>query len=305
MLAQVPFIPRTASNRDAPHPRVWTIVLTGDAPPGPRDAHRRRPCRPGAHASLARTAAPHARHTLERASRLAPAGQMVTVLTRRQAAAWDGELSAVPQTRRLVQPVYRGRAAEALLPLTTIARDDPSATVVILPADVSRAAHDPRFLRHVGRAVWAVALRPDLPILIGAHPVAPVSDGWIEPGPPVEGLEDLAVRSVRRFVDDASPAERRRLFESHALTSTSILVGRAGTLRALAGRTLPDVLEALEPLDDAVDRAEESLLCEAVYESMPETDLAALERAPDVAVLALPDVVWRVPEREALGLLAS
>ena len=97
----------------------------------------------------------------------------------------------------------------------------------------------------------------------------------VEPGAPVEGLEDLWVRSVARFVDHASPAERRRLFESNALTSTSILVGRAGTLMELAARTLPEVLEALEPLDDALDRTEESLLCDAVYEDMPENDLAA------------------------------
>jgi mannose-1-phosphate guanylyltransferase len=240
---------------------------------------------------------------LERASRLAPAAQVVAVLTRRQAAAWDRELSAVPQARRVVQPVYRGRAAEVLLPLLAVARQDPSATVVVLPAD-QRPEDDPRFLRYVSRAVWAIALRPDLPILIGAHPRTPMVDGWIEPGPPIEGLEDLGVRAVKRFVDDASPAERRRLLDGDALASTSILVARAGTLLALAGRTLPDVMEALEPLEDA-DRAEASLLCDAVYEWMPHADLTPLERAHELAVLALPDVAWREPERDTFALLAS
>ena len=128
--------------------------------------------------------------------------------------------------------------------------------------------------------------------------------GWIEPGAPVEGLEELAVCSVKRFVDAASPAERRRLFEGNALTSTLIFVGRAGTLRALAARAVPEILEALEPLEDAFDTAEESLLCDAVYECMPEADLVCLQRAPELAVLPLPDVVWRSPEREPL-LLAS
>jgi mannose-1-phosphate guanylyltransferase len=307
MVARVPFIPRLEPHREAPHPRVWAIVLTGDEPPAAGVQPRRRDCRPARHWRAVRATAPRAPEVLERASRLAPAGQMVTVLTRRQAAAWAPELSAVPHARRVVQPVYRGRAAEVLLPLLKIARQDPSATVVILPADHQRFDQDPRFTRYVGRAVWAAALRPDLPILIGAHPHTAVADGWIEPGAPVEGLEDLSVRAVTRFVDDASPAERRQLFESNALTSTSILVGRAGTVLALAARTLPEVLEALEPLDDALDRTEESLLCDAVYEDMPENDLAPLERAPELVVLALPDVVWRVPEREreAVYLLAS
>jgi mannose-1-phosphate guanylyltransferase len=299
MLAPVPFIPRLQSQVDAPHPRVWTVVLTGDEPPVPGNAYRRRHCQSTRHWPLSAPA--RAQRTLERAARLAPAGQMITVLTRRQMGAWERELSALPYARRVVQPVYRGRAAEVLLPLLKIARHDPSATVVILPADRS-VEHSARFARYVGRAVWAIALRPDVPILIGAHPHAPVVDGWIEPGLPVEGLEDLAVRAVKRFVDDASPAERRRLFDGNALTSTSIFVGRAGTLLAVAERALPEVLEALEPLEDTLDRAEESLLCDAVYECMPEAGLAALERAPELAVLALPDVVWRVPDTEALRL---
>jgi mannose-1-phosphate guanylyltransferase len=304
MLARVPSIPPLDPQQDTPHRRVWAIVLTGDEPPLASGASRRRHCGMTRHWPMATFAPPRGQHTLERASRLAPAGQMITVLTRRQAGAWDRELSTLPQARRLVQPVYRGRAAETLLPLLKVARQDPSATAVILPAD-HPVDYDARFLRYVSRAVWAIALRPDLPILIGAHPRAPVTDGWIEPGPPVEGLEDLAVRVVKRFVDGASLAERRRLFEGNALTSTSIFVGRAGTLLALAGGALPEVLEALEPLEDVLDGAEESLLCDAVYECMPEADLAPLERAPELAVLALPDVVCRAPDRDVLCLLAS
>lgn len=308
MLARVPLIPRLGLEHDPPHSRVWTIVLTGDAPPVRRpfaSRTRARGCRFAARWPWTADAMSPARvhGTLERASRLAPVGQTVTVLTRRGATAWEHELDSVPQARRVVQPLYRGRAAELLLPLLKIARLDPSATVIVLPAD-RRVDRDARFHRYLGRAVWAVALRPDVPILIGAHPSTPVGDGWIEPGALVEGLEELAVHAVRRFIDDAPPAERKRLFDANALTSTSIIVGRAGTLRALAQRTLPEVMEALEPLEQAFDRPEEPLLCDAVYECMPRASLAPIERARELAVLALADVVWRAPEDEAL-LLAS
>jgi mannose-1-phosphate guanylyltransferase len=300
MLARVPSIPQIGLVREAPHPRTWAIVLTGDEPPvdartlSRRAGAQRWPAAPG----VARRSG-----ALERASRLVPPGQMVTVVTRRHARAWDAEMSDIPGARRLVQPAYRGRAVEMLLPLLRIARRDPSATVIVLPAEHG-IDHEARFLRYVSRAVWAVALRPDLPILIGAHPHTPPMDGWIEPGAPVDGLEDLAVHTVKRFVDAASPVERRRLFDANALTSTLVFVGRAGTLRTLAERAVPEVLEALEPLEDAFDTAEESLLCEAVYECMPQAGLRGLERAPELAVLPLPDVVWRAPERDAL-LLAS
>jgi mannose-1-phosphate guanylyltransferase len=304
MLACVPFIPRLHVQRDAPHPHVWAIVLTGDAPPAPGRGHRPRRQHPARWPGEATAAPPRAPRTLERASRLAPAGQMVTVVTRRRAGAWAHELAAMPHGPCVVQPVYRGRAAEVLLPLLKIVRQDPAATVIVLPA-ARHEDHDARFLRYVGRAVWAVALRPDVPLLIGAQPHAPLADGWIEPGAPVEGLEALAVRSVKHFVDDASPAEQRRLFDDHALVSTSIFVARAATLLALAERALPEVREALEPLEDAFDRPEESLLGEAVYECMPQVSLAPLERAPDLAVLALPDVVWRTAGPERLHQLAS
>ena len=307
MVARVPFIQQLDVQHDTVSPHVWAIVLTGDAPPAPGRGHRPQRHRP-VHWPLGVTATaplPRAQRALERASRLAAAGQMMTVVTRQRAAAWERELAALPRGPRVVQPVYRGRAAEVLLPLLKIVRQDPAATVVVLPV-AQRVDHDARFLRYVSRAVWAVAVRPDVPILIGAQPYAPVADGWIEPGAPVEGLEALAVRTVKHFVDDASPAERRRLFDGHALMSTSIFVARAATLLALAERQLPEVLEALEPLEDVFGRPEESLLCEAIYECMPQADLDHLERAPELAVLALPDVAWRAPDREpTLQLLAS
>jgi mannose-1-phosphate guanylyltransferase len=303
MLAHVPSIPqRLDVDRDVQRAHVWTVVLTGDAPPPSTPGAQRRNCR--GTSRWPDPLWPGARRTLERASRLAPAGQLIAVLTRRQAAAWESELAAAPDARRIVQPVYRGRAAEVLLPLLTIAAQDPSATVIVLPID-QPADHDARFLRYIRRAVWAVALRPDVPIIIGAHPHAAVADGWIETGPAVEGLEDLAVHTVRRFVNDATPAERRKLFDASALVSTSIFVARAGTLLSLAQRTLPEVIEALEPLEAAFGRPEEGLLCEAIYECMPRAGLDPLERAPELAVLGLPDVVWRAPDREALALIAS
>jgi len=307
MLARVPFNPQIDREPDAPHAHVWTIVLTGDAPPTPACRHDRpRRHRPG-HWSPALSAAPRsprAQRTLERASRLAAPGRMVTVMTRQRAAAWERELEAVADGPRVVQPSYRGRAAELLLPLLKIVRHDPSATVILLPA-VQPVEHDARFLRYVGRALWATALRPDVPLVIGARPYTPVADGWIEPGAPVEGLETLAVRSVKRFVDDASAAERRRLVDGHALVSTSIFVARAQTLLELAERTLPDVREALEPLEGAFDRPEEALLGDAIYECLPQAGLGPLEHAPELAVLALPDVVWRAHQHEALELLVS
>src|SRR5262245_14551406 len=300
MRARVPFIPRSEIERDTPHPRVWAIVLTGDASTRTGQIHR------GVHTPHWRSrcfGASPATRAVDDVARLVPAGRVVTVTTR--GLAWTSDSLGGSPVHRVVQPHYRGRAAETLLPLLRIARQDPGATVVVVPSDHG-VRHEVRFHRYVARAVWAVALRPDLPILLAAHPQSPVTRGWIEPGDPVEGLEDLAVHDVRRVVDAASLAEQRRLFESGALVSTQVFIGRAATLLSLAAEAVPEVFEALEPLADAFGTAEEPLLREAVYESMPEANLGALERAPGLAVLPLPDVVWQAPSTDTpLFALAS
>ena len=301
MLARVPPIP-TDVEHDTTSPRVWAIVLTGDA----HASRRSRPLRSTTRRRRWReecAGTPTAPHAVADVARLVPASRVVTVTTRDWRAR-GSDASGMPHVHRVVQPHYRGRAAETLLPLLRIARLDPAATVVVMPADHG-VRHEARFHRYVARAVWAVTLRPDLPILIGAHPHTPLASGWIEPGSVVEGLEDLSVRTVKRVVDTASLTEQRRLFESGALVSTLVFVGRAGTLLARAAEALPEVLEALEPLADAFDTPEEPLLRDAVYECMPQADLDALERVPGLAVLPLPDIVWQAPPRETLLALAS
>src|SRR5262245_16095791 len=300
MLARVPSIPSHEVEHDTPHPRVWAIVLTGDTARVAGHTHRADRT-PRWRTQCAGT--PPATREVDDVARLVPAGRVVTVTTRGRA--WASESPSASSAHRVVQPHYRGRAAETLLPLLRIARQDPGATVVVVPSDHG-VRHEVRFHRYVARAVWAVALRPDLPILLAAHPQSPVSRGWIEPGEPVEGLEDLAVHDVRRVVDAASLAEQRRLFESGALVSTQVFIGRAATLLSLAAEAVPEVFVALEPLAAACGTPEEPLLSDAVYECMPEADLGALERAPGLAVLPLPDVVWQAPARDTLLLaLAS
>src|SRR5438093_1111617 len=109
MLARVPFIPRVDLVREAPHPRTWAIVLTGDEPPVDARTFQLRQAR-GTAARWPGAASAGRARPLERASRLVPPGQMVAVVTRRRARAWDGELADIPGARRIVQPSYRGHA---------------------------------------------------------------------------------------------------------------------------------------------------------------------------------------------------
>jgi mannose-1-phosphate guanylyltransferase len=275
MIADVRLFRHGASvgSRVASH--VWCFVLAGAAP-------RRGP------AMLKRA--------LDRATRLAPAHRVVAVVSRDSASQCAGLLAEISDVATLVQPAYRGSAAELFLPTLLVARRDPDAVILALRADET---HDGPVAPCLARAIRAVGLRPDLTVLVGARPrTTRAPDGFVEPGSPLPGLEDLL--AIRRFVYEAP----RGLCARDLLAPAAVAV-QARVLVALGRRYIPEVLETLEPLEDVADASEATLLAEAVYECMPYASLSRefLERVPDLAVLPVPDALREVGQ--AVTHLAS
>jgi mannose-1-phosphate guanylyltransferase len=275
---------------------LWGIVLAGT--PGAR--HVRQRSGGGAVGARRDTAL---RHTLDRAAGLIPAERLVAVLPRDHAPTYETALTALPAVKRVLQPAYRGSAAEVFHPLLRITQDDPEAIAAILPTD-SRGDYEGAFMTYVARAAQAVSARPELPMVIGAQPASPTPGRpWIEPGLVVEGLEDLNVRTVRRFIAQPTAAELCALYEGEGLLNTHVIVAKARTLIALGERYLPDVLETLEPLERAFGAPEERLMTEAVYEGMPFASVEHALFAPPGAFAVLPAAraAWRDATRPALA----
>ena len=277
MIAGVRLFPQSDSVGPRIAPNVWCFVLAG----GPS---RRAPAA--------------VRRALDRATRLAPAHRVVSLVSRESALQCADVLAETPDVATIVQPTYRGSAAELFLPTLLVARRDPDAIVLALRADDT---HDGPVAPCLVRAVQAVSLRPELTLLVGARPrTSRAPDGFVEPGAPLEGLEELSLLSVRRFV-----YETPRGLTGTDLLMPAALAARARTLVALGRRYMPDVLETLEPLEDVADAPEATLLCEAVYECMPYASLSRelLERIPDLALLPVPDALREVGD--AVAHLAS
>ncbi len=226
---------------------------------------------------------------LEGASRLIPAGRMVTVRARGRAVSYDITPVEDPAIRRVIQPAWRGSAAETFLPVLKIAAADPEAVVVLFPGS-DALDREGRLMTLVADAVAAVTARPELGIVLGTAPLGPdTGSEWIEPGALIEGLERYAVRAVRRFLPRPTPAQRLTLGEGNALVNSRVVIVKARTLITLGHRYLPDVLEVFEPLLPAFGTPEETLLCEALYEQMPYASIthALFARPGDVAVLSV------------------
>jgi len=289
MIAQVrPFRGDSAA---ASLQHLWGVVLP----------HNERPC----------AVAPSRRHytgrgerqgalarPLERASRLIPATRLITVLTRDANADAYRDLAEVPGLQRCLEPASRGTAPEIFLAAFSVLQQDPHGVVAALPVD-HLAEHAHRLMQYVARAAAAAAARPELPIIVGAYPGSRDPEyAWFEPGNPVEGLEAFAVRAVRRVVAQPSPAER-----AGGLLGMLAVVTTARTLIALGRRHLPDVLECLEPLEDVVGGPEATLLCDAVWESMPRASLCRdlLAHVPQLGVVSMPDVMTARTDAQALA----
>src|SRR5207237_2868347 len=103
-------------------------------------------------------------------------------------------------------PARRGTAPEMFLAALSVLQQDPHAVVATLPA-THLIEHGHRLMQYVARAAAATAIRPDLPVLVGAYPGSRDPEyAWIDAGDAVEGLEAYAVRSVRRLVARPSAA---------------------------------------------------------------------------------------------------
>lgn len=306
MIAHVRSFPSRASERCSRSTgHAWGVVLAGNDGPVVefgRGSGRRVRREPRPFGNDGRTGL---RRTLERATALLPAEQMIAVFSRDNADGYEQELRDMPGVHQVVQPRYRGSAAEVFLPILKIARIDPEAIVAVLPAD-HVDGHDGRAIESIGKAITAAAVRPDLPVLVGAHPRPNPTYGWVEPGDPVDGLESFAVRSVKRFVHDRAVSTHRWLSPGGSLLSIVAIVGHISTLLDLGRHYVPEVLEALEPIEHASGSVEERLLCDAVYESIPYASLARelLERGDHFGVLPLPEARWREYGTD-LELLAS
>ena len=299
MIAQVlPLRPEYAA---ASLRHLWGVVLSGTE--RSHTLHTARRHYTGAHPRRWPEAMPgRLQRPIERATRLIPAARLVTVVTRETEGAAREELAGLPGVHRCVQPSPRGTAPEMFLAALSVLQHDPHAIVAALPAD-HLIQRGPRLMQYVARAAGAAAIRPELPVIVGAYPGSLDPEyAWVEPGEPIDGLEAFAVHAVRRFVAHPSAAER-----SGVLLGTLAVVMSARTLVSLGRRHLPDILECLEPLEDVVGRPEATLLCDAVWESMPRASVSRdlLARVEYLGVVSMPDAMTGESSRSTTQALAS
>lgn len=233
-------------------------------------------------------------HTLARAGRVAPPERVVTVVGRGHRR-FIGGASAKAAGRIIEQPANRDTAPGIFLPALHVLRQDPEATVLILPSD-HFIAPDDEFARCTAEALALAERKRDRLILLGAVPDGPEEDyGWIEleAGPATSfSWRDSPVASFRE-----KPGRREALsfLAKGYLWNTMIMAIKVRALWELGQRCLPEIMTELEALRAALGTPHEAAAMEAVYAGMRPTNFSTgvLERTPGrTTVLPMLGVDW-------------
>lgn len=243
------------------------------------------------------------RETIDRVRPLVPASRTWVVTAAAQA---RGVRRVAPELARgtvLVEPVGRNTAAAVALAALRIARQDPSAVMIVLPAD--------HVIGQLGRfraclkTACSVAARTGALVTLGVQPTRPETGyGWIQAGDRVPGFP-AGVTSVARFIEKPAAAKARRLLaRGDTFWNSGMFVWRVDAILSALARHVPDVLH---PLEKVVGRGSAAL--DRAYRRLPSVsiDVGVLERADavtmvrarfpwnDVGSWAAVESLWRRP----------
>jgi mannose-1-phosphate guanylyltransferase len=233
---------------------------------------------------------------LQRAAAVAPLQRICTVVAEQHRRWWTPVLSYLPEENVIAQPQNRGTAHGILLPLLRIAKRDPDAIVVLLPAD--------HYLRNEEAMAHSLRRAADLAsydrgslYLLGIAPEDPDAElGYIVPTSPSQ--EDAV--GVLRFVEKPNAARAQALLDQGALWNAFIMAASVRALLGLFDNRFTATIAAMRALEGAG--------LQSVYQKLENVDFSrdVLQgKETRLKVLPVPHCGWTdlgTPERVGLIL---
>ena len=208
----------------------------------------------------------------------------------------------------VVEPAPRDTAAAVAVGAILAGREDPEASVLVVPAD-HVIGDDAAFVDACEAALGAV--RQGFVMTLGVKPDHPAAGyGYIAPGDPID---DSGARRVRRFVEKPTAEVAAGYIAEGYLWNSGCFLFRADTMVAELNDAAPEVLMAVaEAVSDATRDLDFLRLDPAAFERAPKisVDYAVMEQTKRAGVLpvAFPwsdigswDAIWRVLDRDADG----
>jgi mannose-1-phosphate guanylyltransferase len=233
---------------------------------------------------------------VDRLGDLVPLERIVVATREDLAAEVQAQLSQLPRGSVLAEPCPRNTAPCIGLAAIRIVRDDPAATMAVLPAD--QVISPPEVFRDALRLAAAlVDESPQRLITFGIRPTYPATGfGYIERGQPLslrhgEKGTGCGVHRVLRFHEKPTIAVAEEYLAAGRFSwNSGIFVWRAQTILDCLARYRPEMHARLMQIAEAgaSARFDEVLRREFAAMEKISIDYAVMERAEDVAVIEAP-----------------
>jgi mannose-1-phosphate guanylyltransferase len=226
--------------------------------------------------------------TVARVAPMVAPDRVLVVTGADQADAVRAQLPDVPAGNVVAEPCPRDTAPCVGLAAAVVAKTDPDATMIVMPADhVIRPAEV--FRKTVRAALGVIEQDPAAFITFGIKPTRPETGyGYIERGELLGTPEGVALNAVKQFREkpDRATAERF-LAEGRFAWNSGIFLWKARAILDALARYRPGIAAVLDRIAPALGTPGQA---EAVAREFPAMeripiDKAVMEKAPNVRVL--------------------
>lgn len=223
----------------------------------------------------------------QQVDRVAPICGIDNVLIATGAHLVEATLAAVPALKReqlLIEPVPRNTAPCLGWAAATVARRDPDAIVMALPAD-PHIGDEAGFRTTLEKAI--AKARSGVVTTIGIQPTHPETGyGYIEAR--AGSADEAGVLAVERFVEKPDLARAEAFLSAgNFYWNAGMFFYRAGDMVAAIREHLPELAEGLDALNAAAAEGRESEVLPDVFPTMPSIsiDHGVMEKIAELAVV--------------------
>ena len=231
-------------------------------------------------------------HTVDRLGELVPPERTLVVTNKRLTGAISAQLPQLPSQAIIGEPCKRDTAPCIGLAAFWVARDDPEATMLVMPAD-HLIKTDEQFQKAVEHAAALVDESPGRIVTFGIRPGYPAETfGYIERGEPLAAAEARGdTFQVRQFREKPRADVARQYVDSgNFYWNSGIFLWKAETILEQLARHEPAMFERLQRIARAIDTPEFGAVLKEEFTAIEgkSIDYAVMERADDVAVVEAP-----------------
>jgi mannose-1-phosphate guanylyltransferase len=227
------------------------------------------------------------RETVSRLRPLVPLRNFWVVTNVEQAGAVRRELSGVPPSHILAEPVGRNTAAAIGLAAIHLVHAHGDSLMAVLPSD-SYVADAPRY-RALVQSALDLARAPGSMVVLGIPPTRPETGyGYIEAGKLASRSRGVGAYEVRRFTEKPGPAVARRYVASRKyLWNAGMFFWRASTFLDSLEAFLPKTHAGLMELAGAIGTRGEDAALKRIYPRLESisVDYAVMEPATRLPAL--------------------